>query len=489
MNPRLRISGGVLCLALLAGCFSGPAEAPAPESAAKSTAAAAPAPTETPRPAPWPTAAPTPAPAQAAAAPASAPGAFDADFLAVDAIVPINDRNYAPAVLRLLLSARKSLRVCLYQARYYYDYPGSDSNQLVDALILARERGVRVEVIMDQSSFKRGHDEENMPTAERLARGGCLVYFDPPEVQSHQKILIADGAVTVVASANWSHYSMALNREASVMIWGADVAQAYTQYFEARLEAATPFAPPPAEEGAPAQKPLALETVPPADLDPDRAAVIRAEELARALNLPVAQDARLLLMNNRDYYPGHHRALAAANRSVDLVQAYAYYYFEAPQRPIAPSPDLRPAGVPSLVNLLFDDLVAARRRGVAVRAVFDFSVREDGEARYAAEDFANRLAALGVDAYRDYPFEQIHAKMALIDDRLIVIGSTNWSYDAVELNNECAVLIESPELGAYYRQWVDSVFARSVKITEPGAFQVTPLPTSAAPASRAEEKD
>lgn len=374
-----------------------------------------------------------------------------------DAVVPINDRHYAPALMRLIDSAQVSLRVCLYQARFYTEYPASLSNQLVDKLILARERGVDVQVIIDTSPWKEGgeFDKQNQETAIRLVKGGCRVFLDSTEIQSHQKTLIADAQVTVVASANWSHYSLTSNREVAVMIWSVPVADAYTSYFADRLMEATPFTPPTTKEA------LILE----AKWDRE-VGLLQPEDLAKSEGgLPVATDARITTLNNRAYYTRLAPALRDAGKSVSVVQDYAYYYATTPKSDRAPASPAR--AVPSETNRLFDDLVAAHKRGTEVRTVFDLTIFEDTGANFGGEDFANRLWALGIKAYYDDPTVRIHAKMLVIDAERAVIGSTNWSHQALEENNECSVLIDSKTLGAFYADWTDSIFAKAHPVVKP----------------------
>lgn len=372
----------------------------------------------------------------------------------VDAIVPIDDRHYGTVSEALIHGARESIRICLYQVRFYLKYPGSQSNRLVDSLILAQRRGVRVEAIIDTSPWKEEgrFDEENIRVAERLAREGCRVYLDSPLIQSHQKLMIVDGHITVVSSANWSHFSLSSNREVAAALWSEGLGRAYEEYFCARIGEATPFE-------VPSSPSLSLQATPapPPESSP------RPEDFA-ALGRPVFTGVHALALNNRDYYPRLHEALREATRSIDVVQDYAYYYFSPPRRDIPAASDTSPRAAHSETNLLFDDLIVAHRRGLRVRAAFDLTQFEDGTITYNAEDYANRLAALGIPVFQDDPAVRIHAKMLLIDDERIVIGSTNLSVQALEMNNECSLLLTSKELGAYYREWVDSILARSTPL-------------------------
>jgi phosphatidylserine/phosphatidylglycerophosphate/cardiolipin synthase-like enzyme len=72
-------------------------------------------------------------------------------------------------------------------------------------------------------------------------------------------------------------------------------------------------------------------------------------------------------------------------------------------------------------------------------------------------DFLERLRAGGGSVYEDSRDVTTHAKIVVVDDDFVVIGSTNWSYHALEENNETAVIIESPELNAHYADYIKAV--------------------------------
>lgn len=355
---------------------------------------------------------------------------------AATAVTPLNDRDYAPGVLRLLENARHSIRLSLYQVRYYPDHPGSDSNRLVEAVADAARRGLEVTVILDISPWRPSHDEENKLVATMLAEAGATVYLDPPDVQSHQKLVIVDRDVVVLGSANWSHYSLSHNNEAGVILWCRGAGRHYNEYFAARLVEARPWVP---EGTVPA--PLA-EAFGPEDL-----------------GLPSYTAEEIRHVDNQLYFHRVRDAIRNASESVELIQNYAYHYGRI--HPRSDQVEGRPAGKLPETDLLLEELVAARERGVAVRAIFDHQdtpdFRKPWDRRTRA--FAGRLAAAGADVYKDDPVVQIHAKALVIDNRKVLVSSTNWSFEGIALNNETGVLITAPELVEdVYRAWADGIF-------------------------------
>jgi len=111
-----------------------------------------------------------------------------------------------------------------------------------------------------------------------------------------------------------------------------------------------------------------------------------------------------------------------------------------------------PGEEPSLTNILLAELVSAEARGVDVRFVCDLGWR--GQPPKSKVEFLKRLSAGGAEVFEDPKDVTTHAKVAIFDDSFVVVGSTNWSYYALEENNETAVVIECPELNMHYAAFI-----------------------------------
>jgi phosphatidylserine/phosphatidylglycerophosphate/cardiolipin synthase-like enzyme len=357
---------------------------------------------------------------------------------AADQVTPINDRDYYPAMEKLIAGARHSVEICLYEAEFYTEYPGSASNNLIDALCAAANRGVRVTAVMDRSGFRNGgeHDAQQVATATRLAQAGVSVYFDPDEIQSHQKLAIFDRDIVVVASVNWKHYSLTSNREVAVALWSQEAGRRYEQYFAERVSDGSPFV----VEGA-------------------RLAPLAGALEPAVLGLPTFPLNDIAFLENRWFYINAAKAIREATSEIFLVQNYAKFYPRVPRQ--VPG---RPDGKPPETNLLLDELVAAMKRGVKVTYVADIMWNADVQREWSDTDrvFMDKLAAAGATVLRDDPNITIHAKMMVIDGDKAIVGSTNWSFEAMELNNEVSVLITSPAaVQNSYLPWVRSILEKA----------------------------
>ena len=162
------------------------------------------------------------------------------------------------------------------------------------------------------------------------------------------------------------------------MLWSKEIASAYTQYFQHCLEEATPF-------DAPTSTGIVLET----DDKPAPKSNLLPEDFAD-LNLKVFHNVEAITLNNHEYYPRLNALLQGAQKSVDLVQDYGYFYSKTPKRSAPEEPEATPAVGVAATNLLFDDLVAAHQRGLRVRTILDYAVSEQGRVQFPGEDFANR---------------------------------------------------------------------------------------------------
>jgi phosphatidylserine/phosphatidylglycerophosphate/cardiolipin synthase-like enzyme len=71
-------------------------------------------------------------------------------------------------------------------------------------------------------------------------------------------------------------------------------------------------------------------------------------------------------------------------------------------------------------SYLVDALINAKKRGVKVKIVLENTVALNKIAY-------NRLIENGVQVFWDHNSQITHSKLIVIDNKLVVIGSTNWS--------------------------------------------------------------
>ncbi len=125
----------------------------------------------------------------------------------------ITGREYFQTVREAIEEADTSIDILMYFIIAPPDRPEHPVVQLVNGLIAAHQRGVKVRVILEDSKFR-----ENYYAYGTLTSGGVEVGFDTPGSLLHTKAIVIDGKTCIVGSANWSRAAFENNHELSVLI-------------------------------------------------------------------------------------------------------------------------------------------------------------------------------------------------------------------------------------------------------------------------------
>jgi len=154
--------------------------------------------------------------------------------LPVDEVKPLLQKEYYPEVLDLIRNAEKSI----YLVMYGIQLKGRDEkdmvNTLLEELIEAKRRGVRVKVILETSGKEEWGEyvtEINEEVMRVLKSEGIQVHLDDKKITTHAKVLVVDDEITVLGSHNWTFAAFERNNESSVKITSRPVAQQYISYF------------------------------------------------------------------------------------------------------------------------------------------------------------------------------------------------------------------------------------------------------------------
>ena len=99
-------------------------------------------------------------------------------------------------------------------------------------------------------------------------------------------------------------------------------------------------------------------------------------------------------------------------------------------------------------------LARAVQRGVGVKVVLETTGDKTNDLTAQNLKTKNLLEEKGVKVYLDSPKKTTHTKLILVDERIVVLGSHNFTSSALMHNNEISVLIEQPELAKKVRQYI-----------------------------------
>lgn len=105
-------------------------------------------------------------------------------------------------------------------------------------------------------------------------------------------------------------------------------------------------------------------------------------------------------------------------------------------------------------NELADAVIAAHRRGVRVRVITD-----NDQALSQGSDI-EQLRQSGVSVATDKDQFHMHHKYAVVDRRLVLTGSFNWTRQACLNNQEHVLVVDSPQLAGEYTGHFDHLFAK-----------------------------
>lgn len=143
------------------------------------------------------------------------------------------------------------------------------------------------------------------------------------------------------------------------------------------------------------------------------------------------------IINDENYYPGVSNLINNAQESIHIA-IFGGTYYEDPKEGNTD------------VGKLYDDLGAAVKRGVEVEIVFDQGWNKITET-------AIELKSRGIKVSFDTKERTTHAKFWVIDGKIVVIGSTNWSHAALQKNHEANIIIYSEELASEYEDYFEDI--------------------------------
>src|SRR3989338_7022833 len=144
--------------------------------------------------------------------------------------------------------------------------------------------------------------------------------------------------------------------------------------------------------------------------------------------------------------------LAQARRSIEVLM------FEIKMGKLADHP----------ANRRVAGLIDARSRGVSVRVRMEQSNLDKALTR-SNRKTADALKANDIFAEFDLPDVETHAKVVLIDDRILYVGNHNWSESALETNKEISLRISAPIPVSTMRRYFER-FDRSLQKARMGSL-------------------
>lgn len=130
-------------------------------------------------------------------------------------------KQYVPMILPLIKGAKVSIKVLVFDWRWYPDHPFSNASQFNQAILGAKKRGVKVQAVL------------NMADIVRLLQGyGIEARKVISKDLLHTKLMIIDDKVCVLGSHNYTASAFDKNYECSAIISGAEQVEPFLAYFD-----------------------------------------------------------------------------------------------------------------------------------------------------------------------------------------------------------------------------------------------------------------
>ncbi len=111
------------------------------------------------------------------------------------------------------------------------------------------------------------------------------------------------------------------------------------------------------------------------------------------------------------------------------------------------------------VSELMNELLRAKKRGVDIEIILDAGcgLKNDNTPSMKNVKAFSFLKQNGIKVFYDDKETLNHSKYLVIDGKIVIVGSFNWSNQSLEKNRENAVLIRSEEMAREYLQYFKEI--------------------------------
>lgn len=144
--------------------------------------------------------------------------------------IPLFDKNYASTLISEINNAESSIDMAMFEFKFY-ENEKNKAKQILDSLINASNKGVKIRILLDSSDWNKDIGKENNLTVNYLKNAGIDAKLDNPKRTLHSKVIIVDGKV-FVGSHNLVFSALERNNEASILIDTPEITEEYKNYFE-----------------------------------------------------------------------------------------------------------------------------------------------------------------------------------------------------------------------------------------------------------------
>jgi phosphatidylserine/phosphatidylglycerophosphate/cardiolipin synthase-like enzyme len=113
------------------------------------------------------------------------------------------------------------------------------SGPIRNALIAAKQRGVKVEVILDKTEQTR----QGFRTARTLSGRSVIVYIDDKHSSAHNKVILVDRSIVITGSYNFTYAADDKNAENVLLLKSGELAKSYVDNWFAHRDHSLRYSP------------------------------------------------------------------------------------------------------------------------------------------------------------------------------------------------------------------------------------------------------
>lgn len=132
---------------------------------------------------------------------------------------------------KVIINAIDNAQKAVYVQAYSFTSP-----KIASALVRAKQRGVKVRVLLDKSHYKDSKSSQKIV----LLAAGIDLKIDKVSGIAHNKIMIIDHCRVITGSFNFTNAAQLRNAENVIIIDDSQVAQSYEQNWHLRHKKAIP---------------------------------------------------------------------------------------------------------------------------------------------------------------------------------------------------------------------------------------------------------
>ncbi|MBI5595973.1 MAG: DUF1669 domain-containing protein [Elusimicrobia bacterium] len=348
------------------------------------------------------------------------------------------DRPVGPLIVAAVNAAKTSIDIALYEFR---------NKDILTALRAAKARGVKIRVIVDFGntfpSKREGSSywpSRSLELQSMISEGFDVTILRGTERWgiAHNKLAVFDGSFGLFGSYNWSYTSEENHFENAVFTDDKRLLGGMQAYWDWMRSLSVPF--------AQARERAWPQTVPTPPKDPAPSIGFNGEALPAYAFSPDASIEDLVA-----------RALGAAKKTIDV----SMFTLTSPK--------------------VVRAIAAAKARGVKVRVLADKSqYGQDFMKKFVDWLAWNKIPVkLLAGPNEDGPeyAEKNHNKLAILDGRLVMTGSTNWTKSGFVTNFDGLYFLDNAKDAASFTAFFDDMFkARGAERVVPPASEPA-LPT------------